>query len=678
MRVHSATAYFGVIVVALSMILLVLPSATPASANATTVYVNNATFGVAGTCVPGDDSYNASTASANTCSLGAALTYANNTANGIAMVTLATDFAAAGGGTITPVNTASMFMSTAAVNSLASANNALYMITAALTVDLQNKLGIGTIGALTFTTIYINADGASLLNASNILSARTSIVVSSTSRNITIDGGTTLPSNNTLTQQFLEIQNGAQNVTFRNYTVGNLNTGNQRDCVAAVCFAPKSSTSTVAAQENAAQNILIDNVTFTATVATANNSIAFDAYAKVSGLEVTNSQFTNLKRSNEQPPVMGNSYDWNTPSAGVQIAGLNFHGNTVTNGSTCTASDYVTCSFIYFQQVTFTGGNYVQNNSFVNDPALRLPHAVVARGSGPSTGDNSAATPSNLYIQDNYFDGFTYAAVWNYRSGLVTVTRNTMGPNTYSNPTTQTEETAGWYGTGTGYGEAYSMFAATIRSGTTAPAFSINTWYPTSATMVWQDGQCQAQVALAQPTKATAAPIGNIPATPVTIDLYWTATTKAEKYLGSQSGLTDSPVSIPIPASFLNPDGTVPTGYFRVQTQSEAYGQLQSSQYSRTIATPTGQCVPVDFSVEKKAYSDPARTVPIPVGTILPMGTTVYFTYVLINQSAVGTTVVGQVLDSDKGDVPVCQNVTLSPSQVDATSCTWQTTVVRP
>ncbi|MCL2317332.1 MAG: hypothetical protein FWC46_09660, partial [Actinomycetia bacterium] len=53
--------------------------ATPASAaaDANTLYVNTTTFGKAGTCVLGNDAFDATTATNNTCTLGAALTMAN-------------------------------------------------------------------------------------------------------------------------------------------------------------------------------------------------------------------------------------------------------------------------------------------------------------------------------------------------------------------------------------------------------------------------------------------------------------------------------------------------------------------------------------------------------------------------------------------------------------------------
>jgi hypothetical protein len=171
---------------------------------------------------------------------------------------------------------------------------------------------------------------------------------------------------------------------------------------------------------------------------------------------------------------------------------------------------------------------------------------------------------------------------------------------------------------------------------------------------------------------------GTVPVAPLTIDLYWTANRTAETYLGSVNGVTNPTAGIQIPITALQPDGTLPGGYLRIQTHSDAYGQRESSQYSRTTAVPTGACVPADFSVTKLAYSDSARTQLIPDGSVLPSGSTVYFTYVLTNLSPVSDTVVTSVTDDDKTDGPVCSDVPLTAGQVDSTSCRWQTIITRP
>jgi len=660
-------------------------SGPTAIADTNSIFVNNTNFGINGTCVVGDDSYDPTTPANNQCSLGAALALANSLGNSATTtVTLATDFAAAGGGDIQiPSNPNSvdggMMNPTWAGNSLASAG-AYYMITAAMTIDLKNALGIIASGDQNYTTFAVTGSGINLLNISNVQNGMSAIVVASGASDVLIDGGQTLPTNGYWTNQFLVIQNGTTNITFRNYTVGNLSnlsihSSSDSTCLsAAVCFAPGSSSA-------AAQKILVDNVTFTSTRSASNtlcnatdstgcvnNSFVFIKNSKVSGLEIRNSTFSNLKKGSDTDSVV-------LDASGTQtyLSGLNFHGNTVRDSGSCVSNPLPTsptspvCSLIQFNGFAFTDAktisNYIQNNSFVNDPSLKQPHAIAGIGSISGTG------PSGLWISDNYFDGFTYSSIWTYTFGMTTVTRNEIGPNSYSNPNNTND------------GEPFANEGGTTGSMYANPWSGnyLNTWYPRSASMSWNAGGCEARIDVSAPSAFTS---GNTGTTPVTLDVYWTATNKADVYVGSVSGINGSSATIILshfPQSLLNSDGSAKSGYLRIQTQQNTGAasdrQWWSSNYSRLIPVPTGTCVPVDFHVEKLAYADPNRTQPLPTGSVLPLGATIYFTYVLTNLSDTEPTTITSVTDDQKTNGPVCSNVTLPPSAVNSTSCTWQQVV---
>ena len=675
----------------------VFVSGTTAVADVNSIFINNADFGISGTCAVGDDSYDSSTSTNNQCSLGAALVLANSLASSQTVtVTLATGFAAGGGDIQIPSSPNSvgggMMDPDWGGNSLAN-SGAYYVVSAPMTIDLKNKLGIVASGDQKYTTLAITGSGVNLLNASNIQSGMSAIVVANTARDVLIDGGQTLPSNGFWTHQFLVIQNGARNVTFRNYTVGNLSNSSDYNssgivstgltCAsAAVCFAPGPGSVSLLAT-----NILVDNVTFTSTrtgnnacnatdsTGCVNNSFVFLKNSNVSKLEIKNSTFSNLKKGTDRDSVILTG-----PWKPAYLSDLDFHGNTIRNSGSCidnptndlpSGSNLPSpvCALIQFNGLTFTNidipnknyiPNYIRNNTFVNDPLSNLnqPHAIAALGAITGTG------PSGLTISDNYFDGFVKSSIWTYTFGMTTVTRNEIGPNSYSNPNPTSD--------GEPFGTAVSMYANPYSGNL------LNTWYPRgSASMSWAAGQCEAQIVASAPSTAAT---GNTGTTPVTLDVYWTATNKAEVYVGSvyiASG-SSATITIVLPQSLLKPDGSAKSGNLRFQTQQTAgtaYEQQPwSSNYSRLIPVPSGKCVPVDFSVEKLAYSDAARTQLLPAGSVLPLGSTVYFTYVLTNLSDTGSTTITAVTDNQKTDgIPVCTNITLGPSEVK--TCTWQQVV---
>jgi len=85
-----------------------------------------------------------------------------------------------------------------------------------------------------------------------------------------------------------------------------------------------------------------------------------------------------------------------------------------------------------------------------------------------------------------------------------------------------------------------------------------------------------------------------IPPQPVRLDAYWTATTKAEVFLGSYmvpSGSSTATFTMPVPAEAVKADGTL-FGNVRLQAQvmASTLPQAASTQYSRWVGL-TGQVV---------------------------------------------------------------------------------------
>jgi len=564
------------------------------AANSNTYYINTNAFGKAGTCVAGSDSYDP-TGVNNKCTLGAAMTAANASATKMT-ITLATDYAATiPAGTqamITPSGLTTDCMDTTYVNYTTTAKGAYYAATKPMTIDLQNKLGI-VATANQLTSILLNGSNIELLNASEIRNSLTSIIVGSAANGVRIDGGKTMPMSGKLIQRFLEIHGGAQNVTFTNYTVGNLDPGTVANHRAAVQFSGGT----------AAKNIVIDNVTFTTThdpyssaytcsetdsSGCVNNAIIFVTGANLNGLQISNSTFLNLKKASTSTDSVIFSVDAGNTTAGT-LWNFDFHDNTIINSGSCSTISltFANCGLIFLPAtgIQLANPSYVRNNSFTVDPALKVPHAVTWFGKESTSTPNQV---SGLFVQDNYFDGFTSAAILLEWVGLVSVERNTFGPKHFSNPDPVAEETA-------------SVALATYA--TTGAMFSnenhiannkIVTWRPTGVTVISQG--CDAVIQAAAPPAPPPANMTN-PVLPIRLDVFWTATSKAEVFVGSSqqvlSGTTAS-IVVSLPPEAVGAGGKL-TGNLRLQTQSLKYTQPSSSHYSRLIPlTGTGSdtCVP--------------------------------------------------------------------------------------
>ena len=556
------------------------------AADPNTLYINTNNAGKTGSCVAGNDSYSVIT-SANTCSLGAALTQANTSPVPL-RVTLATEFAASiPEGTqamITPDYSNTTWMNTTFQGF--AGTGALYAITAPMVVDLHNKLGIRAINAGP-ASILINGSDIAVLNASEIRAVTAAILVGPAANTVRIDGGQTMPMEGYRINRFLEIQNGAQGITFQNYTVGNLIDPLAIENSAAVFFAtPGAGTSTT---------IVVNDVTFTTTrdpnssqwICTdldssgcVNAAISLGSGSRVDGLEIKNSRFQNLRAPVQanRPVIFGASRQGTT----ANLANLDFHDNSIVNSTTCPNPSGMSCALILLPTsgVDGTTDNYIRGNHFVNFPGYSQPHAI-AWISNKTTNFNT--TRSGLFIQDNHFDGFIGSTIPLGNAGVVSVERNEFGVNSYSNANTIDEETAAVL---TGQ-TSETISKAMIMNGNADYASNrkILTWYPTALTTIAPG--CRFVVDAISPTHLDP---NRVPTQPVRLEVYWTSTTKAERYLGSSvvdAGTTAS-LKLDLPDEAIGPDGTV-AGNIRLLTQSLAFGQPMTSQHSRTLPL-SGSC----------------------------------------------------------------------------------------
>jgi hypothetical protein len=294
--------------------------------------------------------------------------------------------------------------------------------------------------------------------------------------------------------------------------------------------------------------------------------------------------------------------------------------------------------------------SYVRDNVFDNSGSnLTQGHAIYYQGAYSS--GNTATSASNLFIEDNHFDGYTVAGVVLQTTGTATVRRNTFGA-AHASAATKPEETKAEETVPSEVGKK----ALLHNYGAYANRKAL-TWYPEAAS-VTEDCQLQAKV-----TKPSS---GTLPMDPVTIDFYYTAGVTAEEYLGSvpvgQEVAAGGSVVVTVP--------NLPSkaaGYLRVQTQGYSpAGQPESSQYSRTVALPADPngCFTPHMEIDLRAWrgvgadtSHDAITAAgggakeIPDNGSLEAGETIWFTYTVKNT---GWVRLRQVRVRDDFSQPVC------------------------
>ena len=641
----------GATMVALVSGLLVAAAVTASASPVYTFPINSTAFGGAD-ANPGDGACRTAT---GVCTLRAAIQESNalNRPAGEVLITVDQSI---------PLNTpmtgdfnlVANFMYTGRVTRLDG--YAQYHVTAPATIDLGHRLrpDASSNDNNENAMFYLTGQNIEILNADQVLSSGASFVVGPNAEDITIDGDTmgmnsgfgqvaTVVSYNP--ERFLVTMQGAQNVTVRNYKVSgyynsvleggvfvfsntsdsaparptrnfvvdrvnvNYPSGGQCDgshgegCKARITsFWQYSAGGDIPAGW---ANNVIDKMTFndfevtnlpdgTYAMNLAAPSLTPNNYtADITDLTITNSRFLRVGTPNT---------DANYPLLMLPFAG-NLHGTT-----------------------TITDNVFVSNHATGNQTGQRT--AIYFAGSQAA----GSTSPSGVTISNNYFNGFGgYSTIRLRAVGLATVSGNTFGPSTVSQGTSRNEETADYP----------VMFSNTPTSA--APYRSTNesvlTWFPSAAasvasavpgpdTLVMADPRagasttCPATVTVEKPTTNPNSSQYTIPGSaPVTLQAYWTSGQTAELYLGEVSGVTGTSqkVAFPLPVGPVTlPDGTVRTvvsetsgavsGYVRFQTQvegrSSSSSQLESSQYSRTVAV-SGSCRPALTINQAVGMADP-------------------------------------------------------------------------
>ncbi|ACQ81027.1 Ig domain protein group 1 domain protein [Beutenbergia cavernae DSM 12333] len=414
-------------------------------------------------------------------------------------------------------------------------SGAYFMATATVTFDFQNRLGIASLNdAGGATAIYLNGPDVAVRNFSNIKSNETAFVFGPSGDGAVVENGSCTDPGSINLERCFWLADGADGVTIRNVEMGSTYSGG-------------GSAIRVAAGATI-NDLTLDRIRMFDPDTEAYYGFQMQGSATLNGLTITGSTFEGFQSGRYQ----------------LDLTGATLTDATIT-GNTFTRINSAGATSIYVNRAG--SGNVIERNTLSNTAAQNASYGVYFAGMG-LTGTAS----SGWTVQDNYFDGRRSWSVFvGAGSGILPVQRNTFGPNSFGGGTPANED---------------DTTALVFNEGVNSNQ-NIRTWFPTAVAP--GDQTCTLDVTVTPPTA------GVVPATPVTIDVYYTPTTKAEVYLGSQSGITAA-TTITVPY-------TLGAGNIRVQTTA-ATGA--TSQYSRVLAQPEADsCGPFTTVEQAASQADP-------------------------------------------------------------------------
>lgn len=659
--IATATAV-AVLVTPVGAVLL----ASPARA-ATNLVVNDTGWQGGPDAAPGDG---ICANAAGTCTLRAAIHEANALGGGPDEIVITVDPAIPAGSVMTGTPNAAgdrMFVASAATavsidTGYGTAGGAMFHITAPMTIDLDNRLlpdgGSNDTGQRSL--FFVDAPHVSLFNVDQPLASAASFVFGPNAADVVVDGMHNGQRSRAITanynpDRFAVFRDGSQRITVSGYQLQGFSHANANGGL----FVFNAMTTSTSANPGLRpiRDITIEDIHVAhpaGTGGTCSGTTATGCRARVThtaGVSATNSDavriegltFRRMRIENTNRQVFDFVPDALTGGGTVGsgtgrssppwIHDLTIEDNELINNPGMSTDVHQGLIVVPIED-RLTGTTLIRHNLFYfsagtansNRTAIR----VLATYSYTST-QPGMTRPSGIYITDNHFDGYTGsgtgnsgATVTSERVGTITMTGNTFGPrNTAQTNTVYEERHGGGVGTGSANGGGPAG-GGMLRNQNASSNQNILTWFPSrpaaplagaapggalevvNERLGPQDLYCVATVPVERPT-ATGNAAFALPGGPVTLQVYWTATHRAEVYLGTVTGVAggDATLVVNLPIGEITlpgPDGTttrivdpatgMTSGYLRVQTHVERADQLQSSQFSRTVPL-TGDCAPV-------------------------------------------------------------------------------------
>jgi hypothetical protein len=453
---------------------------------------------------------------------------------------------------------------------------AVFWVKRAMNINLDNRLSLMPPNSVSTALgevagILVDGPNVNLKNFTNWFSTQSAIVFSPNSDGSSLDGGSSIQTNNGHTNRQVSILGGADKISIRNYTMGRQYPGATN---AGIVFQPNLKSETNIS-ETTISNVTIDNtpVANGKCIDGSDGRACFSDGIYVTGVRLNNLIIESCKFTNFWVGTVTGTYQ--PIDAGDALGGeyWDIRDNIFTDIRVGVSQVYATIRMPSGKKLG--GTNYIRDNIFDNSAS----GAALKQGMAISV-DNwiNNYSASGLFIEDNYFDGYGApdeggsAIIRLNWAGVVTVRRNVFGPATVTQSDASHEETAS---------NSVMLNNNGIQSNQ-----DIKTWYPSAASYK----SCSLEVTMNVPALSG-------PKTPVAIDFYWTATYRAEKYLGSVE--LAAPGTASLPAEI--PGGQ---GFIRVQTQGSGYSQPESSQYSRTLAVTGSDACTSKVEVDLRAWTN--------------------------------------------------------------------------
>lgn len=598
------------------------------------------------------------------CTLRAAIQESNTLNRAAGEIRIGVDPAFAGG-RIDVTTSTSTWMRTSAVDtggSISGDDGAIFEVTAPVIIDLEHKVTASPVSSLDgpgAAGFYLNGSDIELTGVDNTYTGETAFYVGPNASNVHIHDGA-VQTANYYPERFLVVRGGASNITVSNYDVTGFASNDSQWGWGWVDDATSAAT--------AVKGLTIDNVHYNANLsgscngssATGCSSTPLDAEDQfITDLAFTHNTVINFNRADDNGTRLLNLRD-------ATVDNLNWSGNTITNPRQYSGESLVDLGT---SGAAATIGSFTINDNVFTDVqvaseemngVIRLPGNSTISGTGLISGNTMLAgnadsqaiywhgghgsalnvNSTGVVIEKNHFDGWgdnsSRSTIRMYQTGAVTIRQNTFGTATGTQTNTVTEE-----------GTSSGSYATTMLSNWNYGANGkMNTWFPTARTSANVQSanltaqRCTIDLEVAPPSdSANGADIGGsrYPATPVTLDLYWTAARTAEVYLESVQVASDArttlQVELPLPGDqrldHLAAGATLPvdpatgavSGGIRLQTQDPNAGATAaSSQYSR-VAMIDGTCQP-DLTIDQAdTQNDPtlARDLHYTVRSTMPL-----------------------------------------------------------
>jgi hypothetical protein len=522
--------------------------------------------------------------------------------------------------------------------------SAFFHIKRKMTIDLDHRLAVyPEADSPSATGFWVDAPGVKLLNFSDVYSNETTYVFSPNSDGSILEGGASVQVQNHFSERMAAVLSGADGITIRNYKVGRLYGARHQGAISVL---RANGDNTPVVSNLTISGLIVDNSPRIPAVGRGDCSAQDGSTCSVQAFGVND-------RVNINKLVIDGSKFTTFPSTrlviDMELAG-DVNDLAITNNeikAVATSPSYTQAAVVLPLDRRMTGNNRIAGNTFDNGSGLQQGGAIF--WNGMETSNLPAPAGSNLFIEDNHFNGYQAQTILMYETGTVTIRRNTFGTSTGSRPNTLAEETVEGSGTGSS--------AMVMNYGLLANR-KVGTWYPTKA--VIDDSCLNLLVDLEKPGNGVPQPNP-----PVSVDVYYTKERTAEVLLGTVTNLTGkATVTMPLPPE---------PGFIRVQTQgpsSRAPSQFESSQFSRAVQVEDPKrCGWPQIQLRAWQDVDPSKTdhnsiiataTEVPSGGPVDPSKELWFTYTVANNGYFSFTGV-EVKDSLAKNSLVCKIPSLSP-----------------